>query len=224
MFIFVFHLAVSSGISLLVMGYGNSDFKSSPYFLFDAITTLRRQIEGDRDALSKISDPVAIDYWLAKQSRIFAIDTVEVVALSLSSQTAIGVGGGVIGSPFEGLLPAQSKLEFITKDICIVAFPEGPGVALIGVSQEQVENFMAKLNRLDIKKRNIAKILDLAAETTAKAAIVVLDGCGLPETGGGFYIKEPHIRKEYGLPERSFSGNCCLELYMCDSKWIDFAD
>lgn len=211
LFVFAFNLVVSPLITLLVMGYGNND----PPLFFDVILNLRKQIESEKYALEKVKDPVAIDYWLAKQSKIFAIENIDVVALSLTNHTLKEVGGGVIGSPFEKLQPAQSQMEFIAKDICIVAFPESPGLALIGIDKHQGENFIKTLNKLDMEKYNICKLLGLAEKTAAKAAMVILDGCGLNEAGGGFFIKEMNLKKTYYVSTGRVSGECWLELYMC---------
>lgn len=224
MFIFVFQLTVNPLVSLLVMGCGRAGIPSGHPSLLDAVAELQKQVECDKDDLEKIRDSVAIDHWLAKQSKIFAIDNVDVVALSFHNPRVSKAGGGVMGSPFEKLRPAQGQMEFITKDICIIACPEGPGVVLMGIEQDLGESFAATLNRLDKKTKTISTILNLAEETTAKAAMVMQDGCGVSETGGGFYIKKSRQKKTYVLEECSVNGNCRLEVYICDNKYDDPAN
>lgn len=213
-FIFVFQQVVSPLVALLVIGYGTTGSIGSHQALLAAISKLQARLACERNALERICDPAAIDFWLARQGRLFAIESIEAIALSINSQTVTAAGGGVIGSPFAELLPAPSQLEFLTQDICIVAFPGGPGVALMGINQEQGEIFITKLNQLTKGAREPSQILNLAETTPATAAVVILDGCGGQQTGGGgFFIRQSQTKKTYRVPGGSMSGACSLELY-----------
>jgi len=218
LFIFVIRLAASPRLALLAIGHGNADNPAVSAALAEAAAKFRSQFAFDKASLAKITDPMAYDYWLANQSKIFAVDGLDVVAMSLYSQAGRGAGGGVIGSPFERLLPAPGKAEFIAPDICTVAFPGGPGVALIGTEKAQAEDFLAFLNRRGQKERSAASILAMAAQTKAEAAIAILDGCGPSEPGGGFYIKRLNIKKTYKLPDSclNLAGGFSLEVYGVD--------
>lgn len=216
MLIFVFRMVVSSLFSLLVVGYGNaaSDIGSRHQALLAAISRLHKQIEAEKEALAKICDPVALDSWLAQKSRLFAIEAVEVIGFSASSEKVKEAGGGIIGSPYERLQAAQSQMEFITPDICIITYPGGPGVALIGVGCQAAEKFFAIVKQTDVSRRSVNHLLTLAEATAAKATLVILDGCGTGDPGGGFSIKHANSKKVYHLPGNGVSGAYSLELYI----------
>lgn len=214
MLIFVFQMVISPALSLLVMGYGMNVSEERHWLLFDAISRLLQQIEEEKDALEAVNDPVAIDFWLQKKSGLFAINDLEVLALSVKSSNVKEAGGGIIGSPYNAYQPAQGQTEFITKDICILSYPGGPGVALIGVDHKEAEKFSTAL-KLNLAKSDVYKLLALADCTTAKAVMVMFDGCGGKKTGGGFSIKHMNSKKTYNLPENgSVSGTYSLEIYI----------
>lgn len=195
------------------MGYGTAGSIGSHQALLAAISKLQARLAWEQYALERICDPAAIDFWLARQGRLFALESMAVIALSISSPTVTAAGGGVIGSPLSELLPASGRLEFLTPDIGLVAFPGGPGVALLGINQAQGEIFITKLNQLAIDNREPSQILNLAETTTAAAALVILDGCGGQPGGGGFFLRQPLTKKTYRLPGGRVSGAYSLELY-----------
>ncbi|ABB14531.1 hypothetical protein [Carboxydothermus hydrogenoformans] len=214
LFVFSLNIQLSPSISFLTLGYGNYNVGSKHLPFLCAISKLRKQIEKEKNAVEMIRDPVALDYWLAKQSKFLAIDGIEVVALSLNNPLIKEPGGGVIGSPFKKLQPARGEIEFLKSDIGILTFPEGPGVALIGIDKSDFENFRKELGKLKEVKYNFCRILDLIEKTKVKTALFISDGCGLVETGGGFYIRKFNIRKFFFLPWGRVSGEYELELYV----------
>lgn len=211
-FVFAFRMLASPKLALLVIGHGSAGSASCRQVLGEATDKLKTQVEIDKAALESISDPMAYDYWLARQSRLFALAAIDVVGLSLHNPAVREVGGGVIGSPFERLLSAQGQAEFIANDICMLAFPGGPGVALIGVAPDKVGAFAAAIKQPGGRTKSCDGILAEAAKTSARAAIVVLDSCGTRQTGGGFYIKGKD-RRTYALPGDYVCGGSCLEIF-----------
>ncbi|EAX47952.1 conserved hypothetical protein [Thermosinus carboxydivorans Nor1] len=164
-------------------------------------------------ASSSYSSVTAIN-WLAKQGEFFTTAEIDILALSLNNQTVVEVGGGVIGSPFERVQSARGEMEFIKENICIVSYPGGPGLALIGINEEAIKKFKGIISKIEKEKPKIDKMLDLIAETPVAAAIIILDGCGTSEMGGGLYIKEINLKKVYYLPYDKVSGYFNLEIYL----------
>lgn len=209
MFIFACQVIVSEKNTLLVMGYGCKE----PSQLNEALLLLRNQIEVEKDRVDKMADPVAIDFWLAQKSRLFAIDGIHLVALSLNNHTVQDVGGGVIGSPFERMEPARSQLEFIEDNVCIVAFPESPGLALIGIDKEQIDDCRTYVRELDGRHCDVSDLLLLAKRINAEAGLVIFDGCGRRQKGGGLFIRKLDLHKIYSMPKQGVDGKYWLDVY-----------